>query len=68
MEVYLYGTANEITKAQAALKIIFPKSEHTLPVFDLPDTPEQIYCRIAYKCYDNEGMVQNERHRNQPSR
>ena len=52
MEVYLYGTANEVTKAQAALKIVFPDSEHALPVFDLPDTPEQLYCRVVIKCGD----------------
>ena len=50
MEVYLYGTASEVTKAQAALKIIFPDSEHSLPIFDLPDTPEQLYCRVVIKC------------------
>lgn len=64
MEVYLYGTASEVTKAQAALKVVFPDCEHTLPIFDLPDTPDQIYCRVAYKCYDNERMRQNERQRN----
>ncbi|WMJ83159.1 hypothetical protein RBH76_10535 [Oscillospiraceae bacterium MB24-C1] len=66
MEVYLYGTANEVTKAQAALKILFPESEHALPVFDLPDTPEQIYCRVKYKC--RERTAQNERRNNQPGR
>ena len=50
MEVYLYGTANEVTKAQAALRIVFPESEPVLPVFDLPDTPGQLYCRVAFKC------------------
>ncbi len=50
MEAYLYGTANEVTKAQAALKVVFPESEHSLPVFDLPDTPEQLYCRVVIKC------------------
>ncbi|MDF3005298.1 MAG: hypothetical protein K0S22_1770 [Oscillospiraceae bacterium] len=54
MEVYLYGTAKEITKAQAALKPIFPDIQHVFPVFDLPDTPEQRYCRVAYKCKERE--------------
>lgn len=50
MEVYLYGTANEVIKAQTALRVMFPESEFVLPVFDLPDTPEQLYCRVAFKC------------------
>ena len=57
MEVYLYGTANEVTKAQAALKPIFPDIQHVFPVFDLPDTPEQRYCRVAYKCKERQAQI-----------
>lgn len=61
MEAYLYGTANEVTKAQAALKIVFPDSEHTLPIFDLPDVPEQLYCRVVIKCGDEARKLGNNR-------
>ena len=57
MEIYLYGTSNEVSKAQAALKPIFPDIQQVFPIFDLPDTPEQIYCRISYKCLERGNAI-----------
>ena len=54
MEVYLYGTTEEVYRAQRLLRPAFPEITRCFPVYDLPDTPEQQYCRIYYECRESE--------------